>query len=94
MIGPDFEFKVFQATGHQVNAQHISIFTKDNLEVFLYIKFVYANKLISIISKVKISVILWYFLVKDDLPLLHKSYGINYETAIENNARDALKVIV
>jgi hypothetical protein len=35
---------------------------------------------------------LHYFLVKEDLKLLHDSYDVYYEPIIENNARVAIKV--
>ena len=43
--------------------------------------------------EVEITVELQYFLVKEDLKLLHDSYDIYYESIVENNAKDALKVI-
>ena len=42
--------------------------------------------------KVSISVELQYFLIKEDLKLLHDSYDIYYQSIIVNNAKDALKV--
>ncbi len=58
-----------------------------------YVRF----KLIPIFTKdnleVSITVELQYFLIKEDLKLLHDSYDIYYENIIVNNAKDALKVI-
>ena len=42
--------------------------------------------------EVEIIVELEYFLIKEDLKLLHDSYDIYYESIVENNAKDALKV--
>ncbi len=39
-----------------------------------------------------ITVELQYFLIKEDLKLLHDSYDIYYQNIIVNNAKDALKV--
>lgn len=41
--------------------------------------------------EVSISVELQYFLIKEDLKLLHDSYDIYYQSIIVNNAKDALK---
>jgi hypothetical protein len=43
-------------------------------------------------KKVIISVEFQYFLIKEDLKLLHDSYDIRYQSIIVNNAKDALKV--
>jgi hypothetical protein len=42
--------------------------------------------------EVEITAELQYFLIKEDLNLLHDSYDIYYESIVENNAKDALKV--
>ncbi len=42
--------------------------------------------------EVSISVELQYFLIKEDLKLLHDTFDIYYQSIIENNAKDALKV--
>ena len=42
--------------------------------------------------EVEITVELQYFLIKEDLKLLHDSFDIYYESIVENNAKDALKV--
>ncbi len=42
--------------------------------------------------KVEITVELQYFLIKEDLKLLHDSYDVYYESILENNIKDALKV--
>jgi hypothetical protein len=72
-LGPDYYFKEFYSAAQFIKYPHISIFTKDNLEV-------------------KITAELQYFLIKEDLKLLHDSYDIFYQKIIENNARDAIKV--
>jgi hypothetical protein len=54
------------------------------------------NKILSffffVLSKVSISVELQYFIIQEDLKLLHDAYDIYYEKIIEDNAKDALKV--
>jgi len=41
--------------------------------------------------EVKITIELQYFLIKEDLKLLHDSYDIFYQSIIVNNAKDAIK---
>lgn len=42
--------------------------------------------------EVKITAELQYFVIKEDLKLLHDSYDIYYHSIIVNNAKDAIKV--
>lgn len=41
--------------------------------------------------EVKITAELQYFLIKDDLRLLHDAYDVFYESIVANNAKDAIK---
>lgn len=91
------EFKEFYAAAQFVKYDHIPIFTTDNLEVyFLFFLFDCPSILKKIYfssnKKVIISVEFQYFLIKEDLKLLHDSYDIRYQSIIVNNAKDALKV--
>jgi hypothetical protein len=42
--------------------------------------------------EVKITAELQYFLIREDLKLLHDSYDVYYQSVIANNAKDAIKV--
>lgn len=42
--------------------------------------------------QVSISVELQYFLIKEDLPLLHDTFDLRYQSIVVGNAKDALKV--
>ncbi|CAF2774209.1 unnamed protein product [Rotaria sp. Silwood2] len=70
-FGPDYTFKIFKASGHQVNLDNTSVFTTDNLQVHLKISF-------------------QYYVIKEDLPLLHAAYDIKYEPIITLNAKEAI----
>ncbi|KAK3082983.1 hypothetical protein FSP39_010818 [Pinctada imbricata] len=71
-IGPDFEFKVFQADAHFLELDRIRAFTSDRLEV-------------------QVSATMQYFLRKEDLPLLHRRFDLQYEDVVMKSAEDALK---
>ncbi len=47
--------------------------------------------LIKLKFKVNISVELQFFVIKEDLKLLHDTFDIYYKSIIINNAKDALK---
>lgn len=38
-FGVDFDFKVFPADNHQLNFKQVTVFTKDRLEVKVYLPF-------------------------------------------------------
>jgi hypothetical protein len=62
------------------------------INLFIFLKRINFMIIVYIYFKVSISVELQYFLIKEDLKLLHDSFDIRYQSIIAGNAKDALKV--
>ena len=85
-----FSFKKFKAIAHHVNFNRISVFTTDNLEVRLVSRYFHPSFDSNRFDPPSQTITFQFFLVKEDLPLLHTAYDVYYEPIIVSNAKEAI----
>ncbi|KAG7370846.1 SPFH domain / Band 7 family protein [Nitzschia inconspicua] len=77
-IGPGRRFIKYQADSHYVHFDRLSVFSKSGTNESIGLEFL-------------VDIGLTYFLIQDEIGLLHKDLSRNYDTIIESRAKDAIK---
>ncbi|XP_067928708.1 uncharacterized protein [Watersipora subatra] len=86
-IGPVSTFKIFQASAHVITLDKVSVFAAPDQTSA--VDSIGGSSGASL--AIQISVHIVYFLIPQDLKLLHDKYDINYETLVRNSAQAAIK---
>lgn len=78
MIGPDYGFKKFKATGHPVHFRNLAVFSQGDGSTSVGLEF-------------KINIFFEYVIIKEQLPLLHDTLEKRYAGVVESRAIDGIK---